>query len=223
MRAVPVPQLMIPALLAFIAAVVMLSQPASAQAVYQEGKDYAVLPNPVRTTDPSKIEVAEVFWYGCPHCNTFRPLFEQWKKQSGDDITVQHTPAMWSKSMAVHAQIFYTAKVLGKLDVMHKEIFDAMHVGKKKLLAEKQIYTLFEKHGVDKSTFDKTFSSFGVNSQVQQAASRARGYQITSTPTVVVNGKYRVLMNRGDSFDKVMKVADYLVNKERAALKAKRS
>ena len=52
----------------------------AAQEQFVAGKHYVVIDTPVSTSDPTKIEVTEVFWYGCPHCNTFRPAFEQWKK-----------------------------------------------------------------------------------------------------------------------------------------------
>ena len=72
-----------------------------------------------------------MFWYGCPHCNSFRPIFDQWKKQQVDDVNIQHSPAMWSKTMSTHARIFYTAKALGIHEKMHKNIFDAIHIQKK--------------------------------------------------------------------------------------------
>lgn len=199
-----------------IAFISMLSMGSLAQEQYVEGQHYQVIKKPVRTADPSKIEVTEVFWYGCPHCNAFRPVFDQWKKQQDDTVSATHSPAMWNKSMVVHARVFYTAKTLGKLDVMHKEIFDAMHIKRKRLLKEAEIYTLFEKHGVSKEDFNKVFSSFGVNSMVQQADARARSYGITGTPEIVVNGKYRTSGRMAGSSANVFKVIEYLVEKEKA-------
>ena len=206
---------------ALIAAVVLFPQEQTiAQEPYIAGKDYVVINTPVKTSDASKVEVTEVFWYGCGHCNNFRPVFDQWKKQQSDDINVQHSPAMWNKNMVTHARIYYTAKALGKFDVMHKEIFDAMHLQRKRLLRPKEIYSLFAKHGVTQEVFDKTFKSFGVNSQVQQADSRARSYGITGTPELIVNGKYRTSASMTGSHSKMLKVVEFLVNKERAAIKS---
>ncbi len=122
--------------------------------------------------------------------------------------------------MIVHAHIFYTAKALRVLDGdMHKDIFDAMHQDKKRLISPKQIFPLFEKRGVSQDKFDKTFDSFGVKSQVQQASARARGYGITGTPEVVVNGKYRVSGRMVGSQAEVLKVASFLIEKERKSAK----
>jgi thiol:disulfide interchange protein DsbA len=194
----------------------MLSMGSIAQEQFVEGQHYQVIKTPVRTADPSRIEVAEVFWYGCPHCFTFHPVFEQWAKQQGDTVYIEHSPAMWNKSMIVHARLFYTAKTLGKLEAMHKEIFDAMHIQGKRLLKDNEIYTLFQKNGVTKEKFNKVFSSFGVNSLVQQADARARSYGITGTPEVIINGKYRTSGRMAGSSANVFKVIEYLIEKEKA-------
>ncbi|MBX2810135.1 MAG: thiol:disulfide interchange protein DsbA/DsbL [Cellvibrionaceae bacterium] len=198
----------------------LLSFTAVAQQKFVEGKDYVVINNPVRTIDSSKIEVTEVFWYGCSHCNTFRPLFAQWEKQQAEDVYTRHSPAIWNKRMVTHASIFYTAKALGKLKTMHKDIFDALHIRKKKLLKQSEIYGLFAKQGVDENTFTKAFASFGVRSSVQQAESRARSYGITGTPELVVNGKYRVSGGMAGSQRRMLQVASFLIDKERAAMAA---
>lgn len=188
--------------------------PSSAEK-YIAGKDYVVLDKPVKTSDSSKIEVTEVFWYGCPHCNQLRPVFDHWKKQRADDVIIQHSPAMWNKNMVTHARLFYTAKALGKLDLAHKDIFDAMHIQRKKLLNSKEMYPIFAKYDVTEEDFEKTFKSFGVNSQIQQADARARSYGISGTPEVIVNGKYRISSRTADSHARMLKVAEFLIEKER--------
>ncbi len=209
------------AAVALVPVVMLLSQPqVEAQEPFTAGKDYAVIKEPVRTGNPNKVEVTEVFWYGCGHCNNFRPVFDQWKKQQSDDLLIRHSPAMWNKNMAVHARIFYTATALGKQEVMHKSIFDAMHKQKKKLLKTSEISALFAQYGVDKETFEKTFKSFGVNSMVQQSDSRARAYGITGTPELVINGKYRISAGMTGSQAKMLEVAEFLIEKERALLAA---
>jgi thiol:disulfide interchange protein DsbA len=195
----------------------MMSVSAMAQEPYIAGKDYMVIDTPVRTVDPTKIEVTEVFWYGCGHCYTFLPLFHSWAEKRPEDVSIQYSPAMWNNKMKTHAQIFYTAKALDLLDVMNSEIFDAMHLQKKGLLKTAEIYPLFAKHGVSQAIFDKTFDSFGIKSQVQQADARARGYGITGTPELIINGKYRTSASLTGSHEKMLQVTEYLIEKERKA------
>lgn len=182
---------------------------------YQAGIHYQVIANPVRTLDPSKIEVTEVFWYGCGHCYHFAPLLAAWEQEQPADVLVRHSPAIWEDVMATHARLYYTAKALGKLDEMHLAIFDAMHKGGKRLAAEDEIAKLFANYGVDEETFHNTFNSFGVRSQVKQADARQRSYGVASTPTLVVNGRYRISGLNLEGQAEMLKVADFLINKIR--------
>lgn len=211
----------LPIIFALLAIMATFASPSSAQPLkYQEGKHYQVIKSPAKTSNADKIEVMEVFWYGCPHCNLFQADFAEWSKTQSGDVDIDHTPAMWSKPMVTHAQIYYTAKALRLEKKMHKEIFAAMHSEKKRLLSEQQIFGLFEKHGITKETFEKTYNSFGVKSQVQQANARTRAYGISGTPEVIVNGKYRVSSRTAGSQAEMLNVINYLVAKERAINKS---
>jgi hypothetical protein len=46
------------------------AQPATPE--FKEGVHYIKLAEPVRPRDPKKIEVVELFQYGCPHCGKRR-------------------------------------------------------------------------------------------------------------------------------------------------------
>lgn len=200
-------------------ALLAIIQPTEAQpSKYIEGKHYVLTKKEAPTRDPGKIEITEVFWYGCPHCNQFRPIFEEWKKQQATDVDVDHSPAIWSKPMTAHAQIFYTAKALDLDEKMHKAVFDKMHKEKKRLTSDKEIKALFADFGVDEETFEKTYNSFWVRTQVQQAGQRAKDYYgINGTPEVIVNGKYRISGRMVGTHAEVLKVAEYLIEKERTA------
>jgi thiol:disulfide interchange protein DsbA len=185
---------------------------------YIAGQQYDVIDTPVRTRDSNKIEVVEIFWYGCPHCYNFEPLVVQWQKNQQDDVDFWSSPAMWSNTMKLHAQAFYTAQALDVADKLHMPLFTTLIVERKPLSSEAQIQALFTDYGVEAEAFSKAFNSFGVSSQVRQADARARSYQITGTPEMVVNGKYRVTASKAGSQAKMLEVVDYLVSKERAAM-----
>lgn len=187
------------------------------QKTYVEGEEYTRISPAVRTANPDKIEVVEFFWYGCSHCYTFEPTIAAWEKTLADDVAFRGSPAIWNQPMELHARAFYTAEVLGVQDTMNQVIFQAMNVDGKKLLTEDKIKALFVANGVAAADFDKTFNSFGVTSQVSQANARARAAKITGTPTVMVNGKYLVNSRKAGSPADVLKVADFLIEKERLA------
>ncbi|MDB4261603.1 thiol:disulfide interchange protein DsbA/DsbL [bacterium] len=206
--------------LAVLAPVVLwVASPSSvvAEEEYVEGTHYELINPAVRTADAEKIEVAEFFWYGCGHCYTFEPVLKQWKKGLAEDVDFRGSPAIWNAKMEIHASAFYTAEVLGVLDTMHPIIFQAMNVDGKRLSSESEIKELFTANGVAADDFDKAFNSFGVSSQVRQANSRARAAKITGTPALMVNGKYQISTRQAGSQAGMLKVADYLIAKERAA------
>lgn len=183
---------------------------------YNAGTHYDILDTPVRTRDSAKVEVVEVFWYGCSHCYSFEPFVEQWKKTIPSDVDFWSSPAMWNGAMKLHARAFYTAKALGVLDKLHEPLFTVLVVERKRLSNQSQIGDLFADYGVNREAFDKTFNSFSVNSQVKQADARARSYKVAGTPEVIVNGKYRVSGGKAGGQANMMKIVDFLVDKERA-------
>tara|TARA_R110001599_G_scaffold8651_19_gene42245 strand:+ start:12250 stop:12921 length:672 start_codon:yes stop_codon:yes gene_type:complete len=207
----------------FLALALVLLAPLAATAQdaattdWQEGTHYDLIVPALRTADPDKIEVVEFFWYGCGHCYTFDPLISRWKDTLADDVDFKGSPAVWNKPMELHAAMYYTADVLGVLDSLHTVMFQAMNVDGKRLGSEAEIRKLFTSNGVSGDDFDKAFSSFGVSSQVRQANSRARAAKITGTPEMMVNGKYRISIRKAGSQANMLKLADFLIEKERAA------
>lgn len=204
-------------LLAAFAALIFSVQTVNAQE-YVAGKNYEVLPAPVITRDKNKIEVLEIFWYGCPHCFSFEPMLSQWAASLPADVDYHQMPAIWNKTMDLHARAFYTAQALGVLDKLHNPLFSAINVERKRLNSQESIAAFFAQFGVDKKAFDNTFNSFGINSQVSLAQSRAASYRMQGTPEMVVNGKYRIAGNLAGSHEEMLKVASYLIEKERALL-----
>lgn len=187
----------------------------SAVDAFVAGKHYEVLPAPVRTADPDKIEVAEFFWYGCPHCYHFEPSIVAWLKTTAADVNFVQVPAIWHPDMTLHAKMFYTAQELHKLPELHEAFFTAMQVGKMKLNTPEEISKLFVERGVSADEFNKTFNSFGIDSMVKQAQAKANGSKISGTPEIVVNGKYRVSAKLAGSQPNMLKVVDFLIDKER--------
>lgn len=196
----------------------VVSFSALAQQSYEAGKDYAVLETPVRTRDANKVEVVEVFWYGCGHCYNFEPIIKGWKETIADDVDFYRSPAMWGGPMKLHAQAYYAALALKVLDKVHTPLFVTLNVERKKLNTPESIAELFADYGVDQDKTLKTLKSFGVLSQTRQADARARSYKITGTPEVVVNGKYRVSGKMAGGQQQMIAVINYLIEQERSMM-----
>ena len=81
---------------------------------YQEGQHFARLVPTQRTVGGAdKIEVAEFFWYGCPHCYTLEPVINSWAENLPPNVRFVRVPGMWNNILRTHAQLFYTEEVLG--------------------------------------------------------------------------------------------------------------
>ena len=186
---------------------------------FSAGKHYSQLTAAQGTADlAGGVEVAEVFWYGCPHCFNFDPYITKWEGQLPENVKVTRLPVMWNPTNEIHARMFYTAEALGKLDEMHPAFFRALHLERKTLTREADIRDFFANFGVDGASFDKTFRSFAVESKLKRAKSLTARYRITSVPVLVVNGKYLTDGPEIKSFDDMLAVAQELVDKERQDL-----
>lgn len=168
------------------------SNTAPTSARFKEGTHYQkIVPAQPTSVATGKVEVAEVFWYGCAHCFTLDPALESWRaKNKPAYVEFTRVPAMWNDAARMHARVFYTAELLGKLDELHSLIFREIHVSNNQLNTVDKIGAFFQQHGVSKEEFTKAFSSFAVESKLQRADLLNRRYRINSVPTMIVNGKY---------------------------------
>lgn len=167
------------------------STPATSER-FKEGTHYKkVVPAQPTGVAPGKVEVVEVFWYGCGHCFELDPAVESWRNK-GKPAYVEFTrvPAMWNDTLRIHARLYYATEALGKLEELHSAIFREIHVNGDQLNTLDKMQAFFKQHGVSPEEFQKAFASFGVESKLQRADFLNRRYQINSVPMVVVNGKY---------------------------------
>lgn len=182
---------------------------------YQAGKEFTRFASAQGTSSPpEKIEVAEVFWYGCPHCYNFDPTLNDWKQNLADDVSFVRIPVIWSPTHEFHARAFYTAEALGKLDEIHPAFFRAIHIENNPLTTEDAVRELFEEFGVSGEEFERSFNSFAVSSKLNRARTLTLNYQVRSVPVMIVNGKYAT-SSQLQTFDDVMDVVDELVTRER--------
>lgn len=162
-----------------------------------------------------RIEVVEMFWYGCPHCYQFEPHVKQWKKSLPKDVSFKRVPAIFNDKWALHARAYYTAEALGVLEKIHGPLFDAMHKQRKRLDDQAKLADFFSKYGVSKDQFNSTFYSFAVNSKVNWAKHLTTAYKIDGVPTMIVQGKYRTSASLAGGHKEVIEVVNDLIAKER--------
>lgn len=192
---------------------------AIAESEINEGFEYKLISPPQPTITKNKVEVIELFWYGCPHCYKFEPTLNKWLENKPDNVVFYRIPAIFgSKRWAIHARAFYTAKLLGLIgegkSAFHEAFFDEIHKHKKPLGSKKAIQKFFKRFGVSAEDFNNTFDSFTVNTKVNRAITLSRRYQIEGVPSLVINGKYRTDGPLAGGRKGMIKVLNYLIEKE---------
>ncbi len=194
------------------------SQPAAKQTnwQYKEGDYYTTLTAAQGSSSPAgKIEVAEIFWYGCGHCYNLEPVIGEWEKRLPADVNLVRIPVMWNPTNEIHGRIFYTAEALGKRAQISPAVFKAIHIENRPMTDEQDIQKLFAEFGVSADTFNKTFRSFAVESQLRRAKDLTTKYHVKGVPLLVVDGKYLTDGPKIKSHDDLLAVAEELVQRER--------
>ena len=184
-----------------------------------EGQNFKKVATPQPLQVAGKIEVLEFFWYGCPHCNAIEPMVQAWKKTLGSDVNFIRIPAFWGKPMDEHQKIFYALASLKKNDEMDGKIFHALHEEGLGLAKPELISEFMVKNGIDKTTWDTAYNSFGVNTEATKANSLFKAYGLDGVPSFVVNGKYIAGTAMTGETPATLKVVNKLIEQERGTKK----
>jgi protein dithiol oxidoreductase (disulfide-forming) len=191
---------------------------AAADGAYTEGKDYFPITPAQPTTSPGKIEVIEVFGYPCIHCAHAAPVIAKWEKTLPADVRFVLMPAVFGGVWEAYGRVYFAAETMGVVPKTHAALFEAIHTQKRAMNNFDDIAAFYAEHGVDKAQFLATLQSFPVNAKIADSQRQVTAYGVQGTPTMIVNGKYRVVAPTGnESFEKMLQVVDFLVAKERAA------
>ena len=203
---------------------------AHAQALqYEAGKQYFLVEPPQPTTTGDKIEVLEVFSYACPACNSFQTIANKIKSELPENAQMAYLPAAFrpDEDWPVFQRAFYAAQALGLVEKTHDAMFDAVwkegslkitdpvsHKVVQPLPTIEDVAKFYAKYGVTAEEFVGTANSFAVNAKIKRADAQVKAYGVDSTPTIIVNGKYRLNAQSAGGWDKVPALVTYLVNLE---------
>ena len=208
------------------------SYTAAADAVpWSEGVNY-VLVQPAQPTGlpPGKVEVTEVFNYGCPYCNAFAPTVDAMKASLPANAQRDYLPASFSpaEDFPLFQRAYYTALALGVAQQMHQAMFDAVwKTGELAVINLRtnqprnpppslaDIAAFYQKHtGIPAAKFTATANSFWMASKIRRADALVRAYAVDGTPDITVNGNYRVNMQSVRSNNELIQLVDWLVKQE---------
>ncbi|HEX5539933.1 MAG TPA: thiol:disulfide interchange protein DsbA/DsbL [Methylophilaceae bacterium] len=202
----------------------MLLLSANVMAAPELGTDYTTTPQTIPTDNPAKIEVMEIFWYGCPHCYHLEPQLEAWVKTLPKDVYFKRVPGLPQPAWAPMAKAYYAMESLGVLDKLHSKLFDAIH--KQRALRpddEAAVITwITNQGGLDRKKVEAAFNSFSTNTKLMKAAQIFRASGATGVPSLVIDGKYLTSSTMAGGNPQVLQVANELIEKARQEKAGKR-
>lgn len=182
---------------------------------FVEGKHYRVLPQQQPTTTGTKIEVVEAFSYMCPHCFSFQPYLHEWLKGQQDVTLVRLPVALGHVKWLSTAKAYFVAEALGVLEQSHMAMFENIHRLRKDLSDPKEQALFYTDYGISEADYNKALASFAVDTRIKRSHVMARNYQLSGTPTVIINGKYITSPLMAGSMENATRVIDMLVEQER--------
>ena len=190
----------------------------------QAGFEYQQTQQVIPTDNPAKIEVTELFWYGCPHCYQLEPRLAVWVKKLPQDVTFKRVPGIPRPDWAPGAKAYYAMEALGVLDKLHAPFFEAIH--KQRIVKPNDeaamIDWITKQSGMDRKKVSDAYNSFSVNTKNMRAMQIFRASGATGVPALIIDGKYITSISMAGGTEEVLKVADQLIARARAEKTGKR-
>jgi thiol:disulfide interchange protein DsbA len=210
-------------LMVCVAALLLFSTVAQAQAgkpvPYQEGLHYFLIEGaPAVSGGDMKLE--EAFSYLCTHCYTFEPYAASWVQRKPENVQFRRIPVVFGRgSWELYARGYVTAHMMNVPAEAHLALMDRIWKEKQVIRNLDELATFYSQFGLDKEKFISTSRSFAVDGMLRKDQTLVRDYGIRGTPSLVLNGKYRIAASAAvPSFDVMFDVVDYLIELETPAL-----
>lgn len=185
-----------------------------------EGVEYTQLERRLPVESGDKIEVREIFWYGCPHCYTLEAPLTRWLKTLPANAQFMRTPgATWASTWETHARTYYAFEVMKLVDKLHPALFTAIHGQNRPLIDENSIGFFVSEKGVDDKAFRNAYNSFAVTAKVKSAKKYSEQGGIKTVPTLIVDGRYLTTTTMAGTHEELFKVVDFLIKKSAAQRK----
>ena len=202
-------------------------------AAWVQGSNYFLIqPAQATSVAPGKIEVTEVFSYACPACNRFYPVVDRLRTALPANAELNFVAAAFraDEDWPMFQRAYYTAQSMDIDKKSHDAMFDAVwktgelavfdpRTQRIKLPApgiEDAARFYARVAGVKPETFVANAGSFGVDVKIRQADQLIRAARIDETPTILVNGKYRITLGSAGGDDQLIELVKFLVAQESA-------
>ncbi|TAL90778.1 MAG: thiol:disulfide interchange protein DsbA/DsbL, partial [Rhodanobacter sp.] len=165
-----------------------IAQP-SDSAPYTEGTDYVTLPTPhQRYSNSGKVELVEVFSYGCIHCAQFAPDAEKLRKELPAGVEFKLLPAPFNAEWVPFARAYYAAQELGVVERTHLQLFVAKFGEHYPINSMDELADFYAREGVNRADFMRIATSEATTAKMKRDLDLLRTWQVDGTPTLVIDG-----------------------------------
>ena len=194
------------------ASVLVASQSISAQTL--DSSKYKDTREPIAVTTGDKIEVTELFWFGCGHCFALEPALNKWKKNAiPANAEFKKVPALFSKRWEFHGQAFYTMQSLGVPEAAYGKFFKAIHEKRNPMNTMGRLVTFLSDYDFTEKQVESAFNSFDVNNKMRAAKKITLQSGATGVPAIIVDGKYLTSQQLSGGTPELFEVVNQLVGK----------
>ena len=217
---------------AILGVLAMIAPPMTQAAqTWTQGRNFEVI-DPAQQTHVAagKVEVMEVFSFGCPACNQFQPVIAALEKNLPANAQMAFLPAAFlpAEDWVVLQRAYFAAQALGIETRTHQALFDAVwetgelqtvdadtHRLRNPLPSIEDVAKCYERlTGVKTGVFLATARSPAIDRKMKAADALIVAMHVPGTPCIIVNGKYRINMDSLRSQDDLIELVKYLVDKE---------
>ena len=199
------------------ASLLLIAAGSSAAQNFEEGRHFHAIGSPA-TASTDRVEVVEAFAYPCPACRVFLPIILEWSESLPEHVDLIHMPVPLQPGWEVFARAFYTAEVLGLGHEAHEAMFVALHDERRPFRNLEDIAAVYADFGVSVEEFVSTSQSFAVDNRMRRNRNEIMRFGVRGTPTMIVQGKWRLSPNDFSSYQQMLAAVDYLVERETAML-----
>lgn len=184
------------------------------------GNEFDKTAQVIPTETPNKIEVTELFWYGCIHCYQMDPLLNAWVKKLPADVVFKRMPGLPQPAWAPMAKAYFAMEDLKVLEKLHTPLFEAIHKQKSLNPTDEAATILWitKQSGLEKAKVEAAFNSFSMNNKLNRAAQFFRASGATGVPSLIINGQFVTSSTMAGGNNAALNVADYIIKNIRADL-----
>ena len=181
------------------------------------GINFKAIKETIATTSANKIEVVELFWYGCIHCYNLDPYLDKWSDNLAKDVVFRRVPAIPRKNWTPAAKAYYALETLDLDHKLHEKLFEAIHKDKTINPADpKALVKWISLNGkLDITEVDSAFNSFSMNAKLARSFKMFKAAGATGVPSIIIDGRYLTSSTMAGKKKNTIDLVNYIIDNVR--------